>query len=284
MAGCLPDHMPLVLGAARAVMQPEFDLTEMQATTHDTAPLVIVNGPVRVGCGMASGFGALGPGNRSNASVGRALRLAMINIGGGRPGSSDMALFGHPGKFTMVIAEDEEHSPFPPLHVTRGYQALDSVVTVIGTSSPQSVIHVSDADDPDTPARLISCLAATFAAPGTNNINLRGGQAVVALNVDHAAELGSAGYTRADIAAGIQNHATMRLGDLREFNPVMSGRGDDNDVVHAFSSPDDILVLVAGGGGLYSVVFPTWCAGPHRNQAVSALVELDQTCEVPQPT
>ena len=101
MAGCLPDHMPVVLAAVKAVINPVFDLTEMQATTHCTAPLIIVNGPARVSCGpISSGYGALGPGHRANASIGRALRLAMINIGGGRPGSSDMALLGHPGKFT----------------------------------------------------------------------------------------------------------------------------------------------------------------------------------------
>ena len=93
MAGCLPDYMPVVIASARAVIAPEFDLTEMQSTTHCTAPLIIVNGPARATCGpVAAGFGALGPGHRANASIGRALRLCMINIGGGRPGESDMAL------------------------------------------------------------------------------------------------------------------------------------------------------------------------------------------------
>ena len=98
MSGCLPDYMPVVLAAVKAVIDPIFDLTEMQATTHCTAPLIIVNGPARHTCGpISSGYGALGPGHRANASIGRALRLAMINIGGGRPGTSDMALLGHPG-------------------------------------------------------------------------------------------------------------------------------------------------------------------------------------------
>ena len=103
MAGCLPDYMPVVVAAVKAVIDPRFDLTEMQATTHCTAPLVLVNGPARHNCGpIASGTGALGPGHRANASIGRALRLTMINIGKARPGSSDMALLGHPGKFTSV--------------------------------------------------------------------------------------------------------------------------------------------------------------------------------------
>jgi hypothetical protein len=86
MAGCLPDYFPVVLAACRAVCQPTFDLAEMQSTTHCLAPLIIVNGPAREACGLASGFGLMGPGHRANASIGRALRLAMINIGGARPG------------------------------------------------------------------------------------------------------------------------------------------------------------------------------------------------------
>ena len=117
MAGCLSDYMPVVIAAVKAVIDPVFDLTEMQATTHCTAPLIIVNGPARHNCGpISSSYGALGPGHRANASIGRALRLAMINIGGGRPGESDMALLGHPGKFTYCLAENEELSPLPPLH------------------------------------------------------------------------------------------------------------------------------------------------------------------------
>ena len=115
MAGCLPDYLPVVLAAVKAVIADEFDLAQMQSTTHCTAPLIIVNGPGRLTCGpIASGFGALGPGHRANASIGRALRLCMINIGGAKPGESDMALLGHPGKFTYCLAEDEEHSPLRP--------------------------------------------------------------------------------------------------------------------------------------------------------------------------
>ena len=126
MAGCIPDYMPLVVAAVKAAADPRFDLTELQATTHCTAPLIIVNGPARIECGpVASGFGALGPGHRANASIGRALRLCLINIGGGRPGVSDMALLGHPGKFTYCLAEAEEDSPFPPLHTSLGFDATD---------------------------------------------------------------------------------------------------------------------------------------------------------------
>lgn len=262
MAGCLPDHMPIVVAAARAVMEPEFDLTEMQATTFGTTPLIIVNGPAATACGIASGFGALGPGHRANASIGRALRLAMINIGGAQPGSSDMTLLGHGAKFSQCLAEDPG-SPLEPLHVTRGFSPEQSVVTVIGTEPPHSTIHIGDGDDPTSPDRLVDGLAAMLTAPGTNNAVLGRGQAAVVINPDQIAELDRAGYTKTTIAERIAERALMRNG-----RPT-------------FESPEDVLVVAAGGGGLYSFVFPTWCAGSHRNRAVSIEVEINQACEVP---
>ncbi len=158
MAGCVPDYFPVVLAACRAICQPAFDLTEMQATTHCIAPLIIVNGPARAACGLAHGFGLMGPGHRANASIGRALRLAMINIGGARPGESDMALHGHPAKFTFCIAEDEGASPFPPLHTSLGYRVDQSVVTVVGVEGPHSTFFASDGDDPQAAERLLNSL------------------------------------------------------------------------------------------------------------------------------
>ena len=263
MAGCLADHMPILLAAARAVMEPEFDLTEMQSTTFGTAPLIIVNGPARHLCGVASGFGALGPGHRANASIGRALRLAMINLGGARPGSSDMTLLGHGGKFGQCMAEDEEHSPFTPLHVSRGFDLDQSVVTVIGTEAPHSVAHQADADDPTSPTRLLDGLADSVCAPGTNNAWLGRGQAVVAITPEQTAELAAAGHDRRSICEHIV------------------GRAQTRDGRQSFRSSDDVLLVAAGGAGLYSFTFPTWCAGAHRNRAVSVEVEVGQACEIP---
>jgi len=136
-------------------------------------------------CGVASGYGALGPGHRANASIGRAIRLAMINIGGARPGTSDMALLGHGGKFGQCLGEDEAHSPFAPLHTSRGFAAEDSAVTVIGTEPPQSVAHVAGSDVKRSSERLIDLLAASVAGVGSNNAWLGGGQAVIVLTPDH---------------------------------------------------------------------------------------------------
>ncbi|MCP4465748.1 MAG: hypothetical protein GY813_03225 [Halieaceae bacterium] len=280
MAGCLPDYMPVVVAAVKAVIDPRFDLTEMQATTHCTAPLMIVNGPARNSCGpIASGTGALGPGHRANASIGRALRLTMINIGKARPGSSDMALLGHPGKFTYCLAEDEENSPFPPLHSDLGFDAQDSVVTVVGAEAPHSVIFAGDGDDPDAYKILLDLLAMGLANAPSNNAILTGGAAVVVLNPEHSAVLGKAGLSRQDIASELYERCFLEGAVVKRLMGAFAG--DNPKRRMAFRSPDQILILQAGGSGLYSMVMPSWCAGAHANSAVSVRVEADIFCEIP---
>lgn len=285
MAGCLPDHLPVVLAAVQAAMDPQLDLTEMQATTHCIAPFLIVNGPARHACGpIASGFGALGPGHRANASIGRALRLCMINIGGGRTGSSDMALLGHPGKFTFCMAEDEESSPWEPLHVARGFAAEDSVVTLVGTEGPHSAIFVGDADDPTAPERLLKTLALTLANVGSNNAHFGKGSAVVILNPDHTTVLHKAGYDRAGAAQALWERAANPRSLLHELNPGMvraPREGEADEGFRAFRSPDDLVLIAGGGSGLYSMVLPSWGAGPHTNPSVSHRFDLNQACAIP---
>ena len=280
MAGCLPDYMPLVVAALKAVIDPRFDLTEMQATTHCTAPLIIVNGPARHTCGpVSSSYGALGPGHRANASIGRALRLAMINIGGGRAGTSDMALLGHPGKFSYCLAENEEASPFPPMHVDLGFDSQDSVVTVIGAEAPHSVLFSGDGDDPNQYALLLEVLAIGLANAATNNAILTSGMATIVLNPEHASVLHKAGLSRQDIATEIYQRCKM---DGAEANRLCAGFARKTlNPRQAFTGPEQLLVLMSGGSGLYSMVMPSWSAGANKNSAVSVKVEADFYCEVP---
>lgn len=281
MAGCLPDHFPVVIAAIRAVLQPEFDLAEVQGTTHCIAPMLIVNGPARAACGgLASGFGAMGPCHRANASIGRALRLAMINIGGARPGISDMALHGTPAKLGFCLAEDEESSPFPPFHTRLGYRAEQSVATVVGVEGPHSVFFAGDADDPQSAERLLTTIAKVIANPGSNNSHLGGTAAVVVvLNPEHARVLANAGHTREQIQASLSARAVTPRAELAALNTKMlMGSGDP---LPAVRNPANVHVLVAGGPGLYTMVMPSWCAGPHGNIAVHAEIELNQVCEVP---
>lgn len=281
MAGCLPDHMPVVAAAVRAVCDAAFDLTEMQCTTHCIAPMVIVCGPAAAAGAFASGFGLLGPGHRANASVGRALRLAMINIGGARPGVSDMAIHGSPAKFGCCFAEALDASPFAPVHESFGYAAADSAVLVLGVEGPHSVLFSGDTGDDASVDALLNVLAATIANRGSNNLYLGGHAAVaVILNPEHAGMLAAGGLSRADIQRELAARAVAPRAELAALNAKMLAAGGD-DPVPAVRDPSAILLAVAGAPGLYSMVMPTWCAGPHGNVVVHAAVELDQYCELP---
>ena len=281
MAGCEPDHMPYVLAAMQAVLQPAFDLSEVQSTTHSIAPLIIVNGSLAPMTGLASGFGALGPGHRANASIGRAVRLCLLNIGGAAPGVSDMALLGHPGKFSMCLAEAEAVSPFPAVSSCWGYEPGADVVTVLGTEGPHSVMFVNDADDPDSPERLLRIIAEVVVNAGSNNLYLRTGAVAVALNPEHARVLSGAGWTREAIQQRVFDLCHVPCERLRLLNPALAPRVDDDEMVPAVPSPEHVVVFVAGAEGLYSAVFPSWSAGGHGNVVVHEPVITGQACEVP---
>ena len=281
MAGCLPDHFPVVVAAVQAVCDPVMDLTEVQATTHNLGPLIIVNGPARAACGgIASGFGALGPGHRANASIGRALRLVMINVGGGWPGRSDMALLGHPGKFTYCLAEAEEDSPWPGLHTALGFSPEQSAVTVAAVEAPHSMAFIPESGDDTGVDRLLHQLGALLCNAGSNNHLIGRGVQVVVLNPDHAAFLAQAGFDRHKLQLALAEHAVRPASEVWSLPPGNFFR-PDGDVVRAVTDPEELLVVVAGGTGMYSVVMPSWGAGPHGNTFTSREIVIDQSCEIP---
>src|SRR5205814_3100280 len=139
MAGCRPEYLPVVLAAAEGACDPAFNLHGVSTSTHFSAPLILVNGPIRTRIRLNASFGVFGPGYRANATIGRALRLLMINIGGVRAGEISMSTFGHPGRYTYCIAEHEEASPWPPYHAARGLPAAASAVTLFAGDAPHGI-------------------------------------------------------------------------------------------------------------------------------------------------
>jgi hypothetical protein len=283
MAGCLPEHFPVVLAAVKAVCDPDFDIGEVQSTTHALGPAILVNGPARGACGpIASGWGALGPGHRANASIGRALRLVLINIGGARPGVSDMAVLGQPGKFTCCLAEAEEESPFPPLHTSFGFDAEQSTVTLVGVEAPHSVMAVVDKDDPEGPERLLRVLAASIANAGSNNTYFGAGAVLVVLNPVHARILADSGFSRSAIQQRLAELAVNPrsvLSRFAPFNPITPREPDD--LLPAVRKPENIILAVAGGPGIYSAVFNSWGGGRTGGVAVVKQIEFEFACELP---
>ncbi len=284
MAGCLPNYFPVVIAAISAVSDPKFDLTEVNQTTHCLAPLILVNGPARRECGpIAHGFGILGPGDRASASIGRAISLAMINIAGRIPGTTDMAVHSNPGKFSACFAEDEDASPYPPYHVSIGYSSKDSTVTVIGVEAPHSVIMEPSQDVNNDAERLLRCIAGTIASPGSNHIYRAGeGGMVVVINPEHAEILDRAGFNRNSIRLRISELAVMNRKDSENYYAGMNFiHQDDRYELRAVRNPDQIILVVAGGRGSYSMVMPSWAYAPHGNLPVTKKIEVTPNCPLP---
>lgn len=149
MAGCKPEYMPVIIAAVEAVCTDEFNIHGVNATTMGAAPVMVINGPIRHTLDMNMKLGALGNGNRANATIGRALRLVIRNVGGSRPGGTDRSTLGNPMKFTMCFAEWEERSPWEPLHVERGFDKDDNVVTIFAMSSGPTLIVDQESRKPD---------------------------------------------------------------------------------------------------------------------------------------
>jgi hypothetical protein len=260
MAGCPAPTFPVLCAAVRAVCDPAFTLDVVQGTTHNAAVLIIVNGSGRLPPpALASGSGSLGPGHRANATIGRALRLVLINAGGGRPGIGDMSTLGQPAKFTCCVAEAEDDSPFAPLSSFRGVPKGSPAVTVLAVEGPRQVMFVPVGGSVGADAgRLVELLGLMIASPGSlAGMGYRGSAAVL-LSPLHARVLADAGYHREDVTAAVFEAATNEAGAIRRWHGFVRGpqlEYADHEAVHALSSRDHLLIAVAGGPGTYSAVF-----------------------------
>ena len=204
MAGCRPEYFPVVLTAVEAVLEPAFNLFAVQSTTHPCSPVLIVNGPVAAELGINGRYGCFGPGVRANATIGRALRLILGNVGGAAPGVLDRSTQGQPSKYSFCVAENEAESPWEPLHVERGFPAWASTVTVVGCENPHNINdHISS-----TGAGILATLAGAMGDMGSNNAYLYG-DPVLALGPEHAAILAADGHDKASIRRHVFDHARI---------------------------------------------------------------------------
>jgi hypothetical protein len=264
MAGCRPEYFPLLVLAIEAMCEEPFNLYAIQATTHLCAPLVVVNGPVAKELDINSGHNAFGPGWQSNATIGRAIRLALVNIGGAIPGSGDMSTFGAPSKFSYLAAENEAASPWQPLHVERGIPREASAVTVIGAECPRNV----NDHESITAEGILTTIAGTLVGTGTNDIYYES-QPLIVMGPEHARTVADGGYSKAGAKRYIHEHAHLPLGRFSKENIERRMRitwkekyataGMDAPV-YMVQKPEDILIAVIGGAGKHSAVIQTFGA------------------------
>jgi hypothetical protein len=262
MAGCLPAYLPVVGAAVEGIAQGEFNLVGIATTTGSASPMIIVNGPVVQNIGLNAEGNVFGPGHRANATIGRALTLVLRNVGGAIPGELDMSTIGQPAKYTCCIAENETASPWAPLHVERGFDKNDSVVTVVGISGSVEIVDSSS----HTPEDLAQSFAQSMLIAGTAGSGglLGGGEPLLVMPPEIAQAFQRAGCNKAHAKALIHERAVMprdRLSSaIREHRAMLAkSAGDDPDAdLRIAKAPDDVMIVVAGGVGIKAAYLPTW--------------------------
>jgi hypothetical protein len=263
MAGCKPEYAPVVRAAMRALCSQPFNLGGVQATTHMASPLLVVNGPIRNAIGMNAGCNAFGSGNRANATIGRAIRLILLAVGGGTPGDLDKSTLGSPAKYTYCVAENEEASPWAPYHVEHGLRPEESSVFVIAAEPPHSVTnHVAD----DAEGILDSIVSAMSTIAHNNAVS--SGSCAVVIGPEHAKTIAKCGWTRHDVRNYLWMQAgnpfsaisfNNRYGKVYNRNLPRWYKREPDARIPIVPGPDDIHLFVVGGdAGRFSAFIPGW--------------------------
>lgn len=260
MAGCKPEYMPALMACVKGVADPKFNLDAVQTSTHNTSPLPIVNGPVAKAIDLNCGHNYTGSRWQATSSIGRALQLCMINIGG-TPGSINIHTQGHIACFHHCIAENEAETPWQPLHVERGYSADASTVTLI-PACPAAMID--DNGGSQTAQDLLRTLAESIAYVGNRNTNGEG-QPLLILCPQHARLLANGGYGKAEVKHYLWEHARIPFGSIPRGNLTSFSKkllaqydnGNPDSAVPIAEMPDDIVIVVMGGTGTHSLSVQT---------------------------
>ena len=253
-----------MIAAIRAATDPSLNLNGIQCSTHLATPLIVVNGPIRAAIGMNSGANVFGQGTRAKAAMGRALKLVLTNIGRAIPGLTDKATLGQPGKYTYCIAENEEESPWDPLHVERGFAQAQSTVTVFGCEAPHNINNQAA----DRAWDLCYTIADTMAILGTNMFYAQG-EVMVVICPSHAETIAKDGWSKQHVKEFLYEKARkpvrlLKRGGLygrevrRNFWPRWIDRDDDDERVPIVRRPSEITLVVAGGPGRHSAFLPGW--------------------------
>jgi hypothetical protein len=266
MAGAKPEYLPVILAAIEAVLDPEFNVQGVNATGHNCTPLVVVSGPIVPRLDINAGMGLFGPGWRANATIGRAVRLCMLNIAGATPGESDRSVHGHPGKYTYCIGEDPGYGPWAKLNQDAGFGAETSTVTVMAAEAPHSVATFVDMDCHD----ILTNVADTCSTLGSNKMLTPKGSILIVLGPYNSERLFGEGWTKRDVQMFLFEHVRRRAGDLRRTaigRHYLNRAGtmlrwlvasDDDARVPLVEDPSRFVIMATPGDNAVSSVVPNW--------------------------
>ncbi|MFP6746712.1 MAG: hypothetical protein VCD66_03820 [Alphaproteobacteria bacterium] len=261
MAGCQPEHLGVLIAAAKAMGQPALNLKALNTTTHPCTLLALISGPVADAIDVNSTYNALGQGSLANAAIGRALRSILLNIGGGTPGILDRATMGSPAKYSFCFAERVEENPWgETLAMQRGFDAGQSTVTLCGVEGPHNVNdHYGK-----TAEEILLTIGGVLSSPGHNNSYL-GGEIMVVLGPEHAEIMARDGFSKADIRNFLIEHALIpahalsqpQRAIMRQYVPERL-LADGDGGARIATRHEDILLVVAGGAGRHSAIVPSF--------------------------
>jgi len=282
MAGCRPEYMPVVLAGVEAMCDEAFDLHGVSATTNFSSPLFIINGPIRKRLDVNCGVGVFGPGWRANATIGRALRLIAVNLGGARPGVISMSTMGHPGRYTYCIGEYEEENPWEPLHVEHGYAPSDSTVAAFAGDAPQGIYDHRSRTAKDLLTTIARSLGVVWHHKATAL-----GDTLVVLSPEHARTIAGDGWSKKDIQRFLWELCQKPVKDLLAGKDGGEGLPEhvlakiqspetNETLIPKFRAPEHLKILVAGGtAGRFSAVIPGWTFPNGSNLVIKKIHSRD---------
>ena len=268
MAGCRPEYMPVVVAAVEGIVDPRWSYHGPGTSTAGAAVLMIVNGPIARALDINAGDNLFGPGWRANLTIGRAVRLVMRNVCGSIPGTLDRGTLGHPGKLSYVIAENEADSPWTPLHVERGFRAEQSTVTVMAAEAPHQFYNQ------------LSSGAEGVLTTLCDDMRISGnvmGQPHYALVIagEHMRTIAGDGWDKKRIRQFVWENTQNSHAHLKRTQRMTGALqpGDETKLRPLVATPDDILVVAAGGrAGAFSGYIPGWSSAK-SSQAVTKEVK-----------
>jgi hypothetical protein len=269
MAGCKPDYMPVVVAAVKALASPELVLHHVASGLSGSTIVVLVNGPIARKLGINASNNVFGPGVRANATIGRTLRLILMNCLCYTPGVSDRATMGTPGKYSCCIAENEEDHPWEPWHVECGFKPHESTVTLVAASSMLQVWNYG------SPEQLLTCVADALSFLGSIAILDQSPGAVI-FGGEHTELLRANGWTKARIREVVVAHTGRRIADLKKAGRVDGAVTSEDfaNLHYAMDTPQELMLVCAGSSiGALSMVMPGFSMEKHAGRSATVLID-----------
>ena len=283
MAGCSPEYFPVLITAVEALTDQSFNLDGVQTTTGPLAPLLLINGPVAQELGINGSTMAFGPGWRGNATIGRAIRLLLVNVGGARPGVLCHSTQGQPGMFSLCAAENEARSPWEPFHVEHACKPAESTVSVFAVMPGHHLYQGHTADD--------AIVGIAREIGGITHKLINGGEGVLALCPEHAHIFATEGYSKQMVKEAIWEQAgsalsrltpsAQKLARARREHLFNEGHGEDS-WIPIFDRSEQLHIIVVGGDSLHSTFYNCFSQSQcvvrrianRQGRAVSSVSEL----------